>query len=333
MKLSILFFSAEFRPEDPRSYDLVLEASRFADAHGFHAVWLPERHFHPFGGIYPNPAIAAAVIASQTRTLRIRAGSVVLPLHHPIRVAEDWAMVDRLSGGRVDLSFSKGWNKSEFVFRPDVAGYDDDRLFTDIATIRSLWRGSEHTFRTAGGEDRTLSVYPRPASGPLSFWVSTFNEALYTRTAREGGNVLTGLLLQSPNQLKAKIAAFRAAAVPNARMTLMLHTFAGEDDQHALKVVGPPFRAYLENSITLWKQQEARLDLPEAARQKVLDFAYARYLKESTLIGGIEQIAARLRFFESIGVDEVACLLDFGAPPGEVLRSLARLAPLAAAAA
>lgn len=328
MKLSILFFSAEFRDDDPNSYELVLEAARFADAHGFHAVWLPERHFHPFGGIYPNPAIIAGVIASQTRRLRIRSGSVVLPLHHPVRVAEDWAMVDRLSGGRVDLSFSKGWNKSEFIFRTDVDGYDDDRMFSDIATVRSLWGGEEQAFPTAAGEERRLSVYPRPMGGPLSFWVSTFNEALYERTAREGGNILTGLLLQSPNQLKEKITSFRNVAAPGAQLSLMMHTFVGADDRHALDVVGAPFRAYLENSMTLWKQQEPRLEMSEAARQKVLDFAYARYLKESTLIGGIEQIAARLRFFESIGVDEVACLLDFGAPPDEVLNSLKRLATL-----
>lgn len=329
MKLSILFFSAEFRADDPRSYDLVLEASRFADAHGFHAVWLPERHFHAFGGIYPNPAIVAGVIASQTRNLRIRAGSVVLPLHHPVRIAEDWAMVDRLSGGRVDLSFSKGWNKSEFIFRTDVPGYDDDRMFADIATVRALWSGAEKSFPTAAGEMRELMTYPRPVGSALSFWVSTFNEALYVRSAREGGSVLTGLLLQSPNQLKAKIKSFREAAAPGAQMTLMLHAFAGADDQQALEVVGAPFRAYLENSMTLWKQQEPRLDLSEAARQKVLDFAFARYLKESTIIGGMGMIEERLRFFQSIGVDEVACLLDFGAPADAILESLGRLATVA----
>jgi natural product biosynthesis luciferase-like monooxygenase protein len=241
---------------------------------------------------------------------------------------DDWA-VDRLSGGRVDLSFSKGWNKSEFVFRGDVAGYDDDRMFADIATVRSLWSGCEKSFPTAGGEARELSIYPRPQGSSLSFWVSTFNEGLYVRSASEGGNVLTGLLLQSPAQLKAKIESFREVAAPGAQMTLMLHAFAGADDRQALEVVGAPFRAYLENSMTLWKQQEPRLDLSEAARQKVLDFAFARYLKESTLIGGMGMIEERLRFFQSIGVDEVACLLDFGAPADALLESLKRLATLA----
>lgn len=326
MKLSILFFSAEFRAEQARSYDGVLAAARFADAHGFHAVWLPERHFHAFGGIYPNPAVIAAAIASQTRRIRIRAGSVVLPLHHPVRVAEDWAMVDRLAGGRVDLSFSKGWNRSEFVFRPDVGSYGDDDLFRDIATVRSLWAGEARTFPTAAGQPRELSIFPLPHGDALQFWVSTFQEALFERTVQAGGNVLTGLLLQTPNQLQHKIARVRAVAGARPQVTLMLHTFVAPTDQAALDVVGAPFRAYLESSMSLWQQQVPRLDLPPAAKQKVLDFAYARYLKESTLIGGVEQVGAAIAHFAALGVDEIACLLDFGAPEERLLESLALLA-------
>ena len=68
---------------------------------GFKAVWTPERHFHAFGGLYPNPAVTSAAVAAITTRVRVRAGSVVLPLHNPIRVAEEWAVVDNLSQGRV----------------------------------------------------------------------------------------------------------------------------------------------------------------------------------------------------------------------------------------
>jgi hypothetical protein len=61
-------------------------------------VWLPERHFHPLGGAYPNPALAAAALAVRTRRIRLRAGSVVLPLQDPVTIAEDWSFVDNLSG-------------------------------------------------------------------------------------------------------------------------------------------------------------------------------------------------------------------------------------------
>ena len=67
----------------PRKYELLLEGAKFADAHGFNAVWTPERHFHAFGGPYPNPSVTGAAVAAVTRNLAVRAGSCVAPLHHP----------------------------------------------------------------------------------------------------------------------------------------------------------------------------------------------------------------------------------------------------------
>ncbi|HEY0096759.1 MAG TPA: LLM class flavin-dependent oxidoreductase, partial [Archangium sp.] len=83
-----------------RKYQLLLDGARFADSHGFSAIWTPERHFHSFGGLYPSPAITGAGIATLTEHVGIRAGSVVMPLHDPLQVAEEWAMIDNLSGGR-----------------------------------------------------------------------------------------------------------------------------------------------------------------------------------------------------------------------------------------
>ena len=99
-------------------YRLLLEGAKFADTHGFAAVWTPERHFHEFGGLYPNPALTSAAVAVVTEHVEIRAGSVVLPLHNPIGVAEDWAVVDNLSNGRVGLSFASGWHANDFALAP-----------------------------------------------------------------------------------------------------------------------------------------------------------------------------------------------------------------------
>ena len=86
----------------------MFEGARFGDRHGFTAIWIPERHFHAFGGFSPNPSVIAAALARETKQIQLRSGSVVLPLHHPIRVAEEWAVVDNLSQGRVGISFASG---------------------------------------------------------------------------------------------------------------------------------------------------------------------------------------------------------------------------------
>ena len=116
-----LFFwnlaTAENR-NDADPYDLLMRSAEFGDQHGFKAIWTPERHFHDFGGLYPNPAVTSAALASRTKTIDIRAGSCVLPLHHPVRVAEDWAMVDNLSHGRVGLAMAAGWQPNDLSFDP-----------------------------------------------------------------------------------------------------------------------------------------------------------------------------------------------------------------------
>src|SRR5579862_6086132 len=119
MDFSLFYFANDSRERTADRYELLLEGARFADANNFTAVWTPERHFHPFGGLYPNPSVTSAAIAAVTQRVKIRAGSVVAPLHDPIRIAEEWAIVDNLSNGRVAISFASGWQVNDFVLAPE----------------------------------------------------------------------------------------------------------------------------------------------------------------------------------------------------------------------
>ncbi|HYW11010.1 MAG TPA: LLM class flavin-dependent oxidoreductase, partial [Longimicrobium sp.] len=114
MDFGIMFFSSQADRVGSAQYRLVIDAAKFADEHGFSAVWTPERHFHEFGGIFPNPALTSAALAMVTRNLRIRAGSLISPLHDVLRIAEEWAVVDNLSDGRVEVAFGSGWNVNDF---------------------------------------------------------------------------------------------------------------------------------------------------------------------------------------------------------------------------
>src|SRR5436853_4088744 len=106
MDFSLFYFASADGGESSEKYRLLIEGAKFADTHGFAAVWTPERHFHEFGGLYPNPSITSAAIAMITNNIQIRSGSVVAPLHTPIRIAEEWSVVDNLSKGRVAISFA-----------------------------------------------------------------------------------------------------------------------------------------------------------------------------------------------------------------------------------
>jgi hypothetical protein len=97
---SLFYFASDEGERAADKYRLLLDGARFADENGYSAVWTPERHFHAFGGLYPNPSVASAALAVITKNVKLRAGSCVSPLHHPIRIAEEWASRSRRAGSR-----------------------------------------------------------------------------------------------------------------------------------------------------------------------------------------------------------------------------------------
>src|SRR5262245_19104674 len=140
LELSLMFFASGEDALSGDKYRLIIESAKFADRHGFSSMWVPERHFTRFGCLYPNPAILHAALARETQRVRLNAGSVVLPLHNPIRVAEEWAMVDNLSGGRVGLSFASGWHPNDFVFFPEKYADRRGEVYTGLKLVQKLWR-------------------------------------------------------------------------------------------------------------------------------------------------------------------------------------------------
>ena len=116
MEFSLFYFANnDAEGADPDKYSLIMESAQWADRNGFARVWTPERHFHSFGGLSPNPSVLASALAATTSRIQLCSGSVVLPLHDPIRVAEEWAVVDNISGGRVGLGLASEWVPNDFV--------------------------------------------------------------------------------------------------------------------------------------------------------------------------------------------------------------------------
>ena len=194
---SLLFFASRQAAFTKDKFDLFREAALYADRNDFEAVWVPERHFHAFGGMFPNPSLTGVLLAEITERVRIRAGSVVLPLHSPIRVAEEWSVVDNLSGGRVDIAFAVGWNANDFTIAPD--NYTDrvQRTFDGIETVKTLWRGESIVTPNGVGEPTELRIYPSPPRETLDVWI-TCSGGLerFEDAGKRGFNVLTALLFQ-----------------------------------------------------------------------------------------------------------------------------------------
>ena len=334
LEFSLFFFSGDESAFPKDKYQLVLEATKFADRNGFAAVWTPERHFHRFGGLYPNPAVLGAALAAITERVQIRGGSVIAPLQSPIRIAEEWALVDNLSKGRVGVAFATGFHPVDFMLLPERFK-ERAKLTTDVVeAVRKYWRGEPVQGRTGTGEEVQRMSFPRPVQAELPVWLTaTRSTETFLQAGRLGVNVLTAVLRMNREELAEKIDAYRRARYehghdPHAgRVTLMLHAFAGSaDDQVRLTVKGP-FREYLRSHMEFLVSTGAPLAPSE--KENLLTLAFDRFYSGGSLFGTPESCLGTVEKFAAIGVNEVACLIDFGIDFDTTMRGLVHLAKLA----
>jgi natural product biosynthesis luciferase-like monooxygenase protein len=354
---SLFYFAADESAAGAQKYKLLLEGAKFADRNGFAAVWTPERHFHAFGGLYPNPSVTSAAIAAITERVQIRAGSVVLPLHDPVRVAEEWALVDNISNGRVGISFASGWQVNDFVFAPANYARRKEVMLESIERVKKLWRGEPFEFDSPKSGKVKLSVLPRPVQSELPIWLTASgNPETFEQAGRLGANVLTHLLGQNLFELKQKIDVYRnarreAGHSGPGHVTLMLHTFVGESMEAVKETVRRPFTNYLRTSIDLIKNDPWAFSTFKPAASKngngnstrkgkgngqgqnwtdeerdaIAAHAFNRYFETSGLFGTPDHCAAQVQKIKALGVDEVACLIDFGVPEDLALAGLEQL--------
>jgi natural product biosynthesis luciferase-like monooxygenase protein len=333
MDLSLFYFANDSDDPSVRRYDLLLEGARFADTHDFTAVWTPERHFHPFGGIYPNPSVTGAAIAAVTERVGIRAGSVVAPLHNPIRMAEEWSVVDNLSGGRVGISFASGWHAVDFSIDPTTYGDRHAVMYDRVEQVRRLWRGEDMAAVDGDGRPTRIRIFPSPVQPELPIWITSGGSRETFRGAGEiGAGVLTHLLGKEIDQLAERIADYREAvsARPDAdgwpgHVVLMVHTFLGADDGAVRERVREPLHRYFRSSLGLQVGTARTVDpvnLQERDVETLVRRSFDRYYDSGALLGSVEKGQRLVSRMRAIGVDELACLIDFGLPTGEVLDGL-----------
>lgn len=340
MDFMLFFFSGDGSAAGPGKYDLLFEAARYADRNGYAAISVPERHFVDFGGLYPNPSVLAAALAAMTERIQIRAGSVVLPLHHPVRLVEEWAVVDNISGGRVAISCAAGWHPDDFILAPDATAQSfenrREEMFDRLARVRKLWAGEAVSFPGLYGEPVEARTLPRPIQPELPVWISSQGSPdTFKAAGAAGANVLTGLVAQRLSDLGEKIAAYRAARRAHGhdpaagKVSVMVHAFLGDDEAAVKQLVRQPLIDYLK---TFLEQQDSfgseYTAVSGEARDAMLAAAFERYYDSTALLGTPDKCETLIEDLVDIGVDEVACLVDFGVEPDAVLAGLDHLTEL-----
>ncbi|HEX3094174.1 MAG TPA: MupA/Atu3671 family FMN-dependent luciferase-like monooxygenase, partial [Candidatus Angelobacter sp.] len=337
MEFGLFYFADSSADSAQDKYRLYLEGAKFADRHGFSSVWTPERHFHQKGGLYPNPSVLSSALAVATGKIQLRAGSVVMPLHHPLRVAEEWSIVDNLSRGRVGISFVSGWVPNDFAFFPERYANKRDEMFKGISEVQKLWRGEKISTRDGAGKMADIGIFPKPIQPELPIWLTcSGSPEMFVQAGEMGFNVLTSLQTQPIDEVAVKLKSYREARAkaghdPEAgHVSMMMHTFVGQNKEQVLQKVRGPLANFLRSHLDLIKTFTKSLDI-EAGLEKqelvdsVVGFAVERYYRTASLIGTPQSCVPMIERLKSIGVNEVACLVDFGVDVESTLDSLTHL--------
>jgi acyl-CoA synthetase (AMP-forming)/AMP-acid ligase II len=219
-----------------------------------------------------------------------------------------------------------------------------------IETVRALWRGESVAAKSGDGRDIKVKIFPAPIQREPRIWVTAASSPdTFALAGKTGASILTNLLSMKMEDLLANIAVYRAAWKDaghrgQGHVTLMLHTFVGRDLDEVKRKVRGPFLEYLRSSTDLiskarWEQsmfarpdkqrpaapgppQTALDDLTPEEMDAMMAHAFERYFKTTGLFGTPESCMEMAEKLRGAGVDEIACLIDFGVDAASVLESL-----------
>jgi len=314
----------------------ILDEAVYADELGYHSAWIGEHHFNSLG-VLSCPDLVLANAAARTKRIRLAPAVTVLPLHHPIRVAEQWATLDLLSNGRVDWAAGRGYDRREY--EPFKVNFDDNQgIFEEgMELVRRLW--------SAGGERIThngkhyqfadVRITPQPVQKPIPTYVASFSKPSIELAARLGCGLIVAPFaaamsfggLKQVSDLYHETCAKHGTKPQRLMCSYFTHFFDNKEQEAAQrarqiryykecvipalpgdpKTAPPTYRYFVDMVARLGKVRPE--DLTE----------------NSVLLGSAQQITDTLKKVEAAGFDEVILYFNVGLKPhGQVKDEMAR---------
>ncbi|MFS0764418.1 LLM class flavin-dependent oxidoreductase [Peribacillus phoenicis] len=310
-------YKATFERTPEQLLHEVLEQTVVADGFGYNAAWFAEHHFSEYG-ILTTPQTFLAIAAERTKNIRLGTAIVTLPFKNPIQVAEDYALLDVLSNGRLNLGLGSGYLPHEFTGF-NVEGKDKALRFNDsLAVIEKAWKGEKFSHHGDYYQytDIKLEVVPKQKEVPI--WIGTLSHNGANFVGKMGYNIsgVPYVACNSIAELKDIIDSYKDTYrkaghnEKKVKVPLALHTYVAETTEEAIATAKPHLDLYLDT----------RMYGKSAKYQDLRD-------REQVLIGSPEDVIAMLKRYQDAGCDHIMMLMNFGGLPHEkVLKSMELIA-------
>jgi alkanesulfonate monooxygenase SsuD/methylene tetrahydromethanopterin reductase-like flavin-dependent oxidoreductase (luciferase family) len=312
------------------------EQAVYAEDLGFNSVWVPEHHFSVLG-VLPSPSMFLANIAARTKNIQLAPATVLLPASHPVRMAEEYALLDLLSNGRAIFSAGRGYDKREY----DVFGADfnqsRDIFFEGLDIIKKAWTEKVFSYEGKFYKFPEVELTPRPVQDPHPpIYVAAFSKPSLEKAAEMGENVIFAPFAASMvfGSLEGAVSSFKQLSQQHgfkgkgARCSYFINVTETKEEtertkQRMLKYFTGLIPAFPSDPTTAPPHIRYFVDIVE----KLKRMTTADLSDKSIIVGDAEYVTKCLKKCEAAGLEEVILYFDFGGlSHNETMKAMERFA-------
>jgi alkanesulfonate monooxygenase SsuD/methylene tetrahydromethanopterin reductase-like flavin-dependent oxidoreductase (luciferase family) len=332
MRFSIIFVT-QVREGQPEPFDDLMDQIELADELGYETAWLTEHHF----GSYGRSATSALAGHAIARTERIRIGNavVVLPLHHPLRVAEDWATLDHLAKGRLDVGVGRGSQPAEFAGFGVPLGEARERFDESLEIIRAAWTKDSFAYDGEFWSFPELSVLPKPYQDPHPpIWQAAVSAYTVQMIVDNGLNGFVGPYLCPYDILdRDYFSVWRDATAKaghtESRMAHNEFLYVGETERQVKEDVEDAVMWYVRKAAKVWGERDRSKVVKQFENyNELLEFfevvTFDEVYESLAMFGTPDRVAEKIRWMRDVGrIDHLINFMNFGGlPHDKVMRNI-----------